>query len=91
MWDRAPFAHTAPCAISPDSSTMRRRSVARTIGGSPPTWGASAATSPTNFRMSSRGWPAWSPSRSWIGPWLTPIPNLNRPPDSSWITAAVWA
>ena len=40
MCERAPFAHTAPRAISPASSTMRPRSVASVIGGSAPTCAA---------------------------------------------------
>ena len=91
MCERAPLAHTAPWAISPASSTMRWRRVARTIGGSAPWFFAPASRSLTKRRMSSSGLPAWTRSRAWVGPWLTPMPKRKRPPDTSWMKAAVCA
>ena len=91
MCERAALAHTAPWAISAASSTIRRRKVARMMGGSSPAFWAPARRSSTKRRMSARGFPTCKRSRACVGPWLTPIPKRKRPRDSSWIRAAVWA
>ncbi len=91
MCERAALAHTAPWAISADSAVIFFRSVARVSGGSSPDCFAPARSSPTNRRISSSGLPAFTPRRSCVGPWLTPMPKRKRPPDSSCTRAAVWA
>ena len=91
MCERAALAHTAPWAISPARATIFALSVASTMGGSAPACAAPARSALTKRRMSSSGVPAFTLSRSSVGPWLTPIPKRNRPPESSWRRAAVWA
>jgi hypothetical protein len=86
MADRLALAHTAPWAISVDSSSILSRNVARMIGTSL----ATARTPSTYSRVSDSGMPTFTPRRSCTGPWLTPRPSENRPPDTSWMCAAMF-
>jgi hypothetical protein len=91
MCERAALAHTAPCATSPASAVILARSVARVMGGRSPHWAPPVLKSSRNARMSDSGLPTVILSRLWVGPWLIPMPKRKRPPESSWISAAVAA
>ncbi len=82
--ERAAFAQTAPSAMSTDRPTILSLSVASVIGGKPPCCSPAAFMSSTYTRMSASGLPVVvTPSRSMTGPWVTPSPRWNRPPEIS--------
>ena len=88
--ERAAFANTIPSPTSAASAIMRLRRVASTIvGSSPMRW--APRSPPTNARMSPSGGPAFTPMRSSAGPCETPMPKAKRPPECSWMNAAVCA